>query len=296
MIRRVSLIICTRNRATQLRKCLASVSSLEAPSCEWELVVVDNGSTDTTAAVIDECARSAAFPVRYALEPAAGLSRARNRGIATATGDILLFTDDDCYPESGYLRAAVETLQQPQVDYFAGRVLLHDPTDAPTTIKTSTRANLIGPRSFFHPGMIHGANMGFHRRVTEKIGGFNEALGAGSSLSAGEDVEYLARASAAGFSGGYFPGPTVSHHHGRKPGELDSLNWGYNVGRGAYYASMMVHTDSGAQFLREWLGSITWRHPRKGLGEIWGGIKFWFVYRSARADGRSLIPRMDRKA
>jgi GT2 family glycosyltransferase len=295
LIKLVSLIICTRNRAEQLRTCLSRMLVLEAP-CEWELIVVDNGSSDATAAVVGEYAAGAPIPLRYLREPVAGLSRARNRGIAAARGDAILFTDDDCYPEADYLRAAVAVLGNPRVDYFGGRILLHDPTDAPMTIKTSTEVELIPPGTFVGAGVIHGANMGFLRQVITRIGGFNEGLGAGSQVNAGEDIEYIARASAAGFHGGYFPGPTVSHHHGRKSGELAALSWGYHLGRGAYYTSMILQTPSRGQFLSGWLASLSWRRPRRSAGELLGGLRFGLLYLAARASRRTLIPAIDGQA
>ena len=89
---RVSLIVCTRNRAAQLPEFLARVASLEAPPGGWELIVVDNGSTDATPHLLDRFARSAPFPVRCVHAPDPGLSRARNTGLAHARGDILAFT------------------------------------------------------------------------------------------------------------------------------------------------------------------------------------------------------------
>lgn len=285
----ISLIVCTRNRAAQLRNCLSSMLSLVAP-CEWELVIVDNGSTDATRTVVEDFAASVPFRVRYAQEPVAGLSRARNRGIATAAGDIILFTDDDCYPEPGYLQAAAQVLSQPRVDYFGGRVLLHDASDAAFTIKTSAEVEPIPARSFVPAGMVHGANLGFRRRVVDTIGGFNEGLGAGSSVNSGEDVEYVARASAAGFSGGYFPGPAVRHHHGRKPYDVRALAWGYHVGRGAYYTAMLLHSDNKGRYLAGWLAASSWKRPRKAAGELWGGLRYAQTCLAALAARRTLIP------
>jgi len=82
---KVSLIVCTRNRAARLPEFLARVAALEAPPGGWELIVVDNGSTDATPEVLDRFARSAPFPTRCVRAPDPGLSRARNTGLAEVT-------------------------------------------------------------------------------------------------------------------------------------------------------------------------------------------------------------------
>uniref|UniRef100_UPI00286E8B15 glycosyltransferase family 2 protein n=1 Tax=Sandarakinorhabdus sp. TaxID=1916663 RepID=UPI00286E8B15 len=94
----ISLIICTRNRAGPLGRCLAAVAGIVHDG-DWELVIVDNGSTDATAAVVADFAAQAGFRVVQVHQPVPGLSNARNAGVAAATGELILFTDDDCYVE-----------------------------------------------------------------------------------------------------------------------------------------------------------------------------------------------------
>jgi glycosyltransferase involved in cell wall biosynthesis len=92
----VSLIVCTRNRAARLADFVACVASLDAPPGGWELVLVDNASTDSTPLLLEQFAKSAPFSVQCVHAPLPGLSSARNAGLARARGDILAFTDDDC--------------------------------------------------------------------------------------------------------------------------------------------------------------------------------------------------------
>lgn len=286
----ISLVICTRNRAPSLRVCLESLRGINAP-CAWEAIVVDNGSTDSTRQVIEEFASVSQFPVRYVLEPRPGLSRARNRGVAVASGDPIVFTDDDCYPASDFLAAVASIFADENVDYFGGRVLLHDPDDFPVTIKTSTHREMAPPGSFVAAGLLHGANMGFRRRVFDELGGFNESLGAGSAVACGEDIEYAARASAHGFLGGYFPEPVVSHCHGRKRDDALELMRGYDVGRGAYYAAMILGTNCWRTYLREWVQSMSWKHRHSALREITGGARYAWSLLRARLRGDALVPR-----
>ncbi|MEO8315760.1 MAG: glycosyltransferase [Pseudomonadota bacterium] len=287
---RMSLIISTRNRASSLRDCLEWLLDAREP-CEWELVVVDNGSTDSTKSVVRRFAARTSFPVQYLYEDIPGLSRCRNKGLEAARGDIVLFIDDDCYAESGYLAAAFELLDSPGVDYFGGRVILHDPDDAPVTIKTETTSEYFAPGSFLRAGVVHGANMGFRRDVIEQIGGFNEGLGAGTPVAAGEDIEYIARASAAGFRGGYFPTPVVRHHHRRKKGQTAHLTRGYDIGRGAYYVSMILHGCNAMRYAKGWLQTVSWRTRRTYMGELRGAMQYIAAFGRARLEGKSLIPR-----
>ena len=287
-----SLIICTRNRGTHLQACLEYVRKLETPSGGWQLVIVDNGSTDSTPDLIRVFARSAACEVVPTYEALPGLARARNTGIAQASGDILAFTDDDCYVRPDFLVQVCAVFQESSVGYLGGRVILHDPTDAPVTIKDSLSAQHLSPHRFLPGGVIHGANMAVRRKVVQSIGGFDPLLGAGTPLQSGEDLEFLARACWAGWAGTYDPRPVVAHHHRRKPGaDVDSLLKGYDYGRGAYYLKRSVNPESRIIYLREWYWSIRAGMVRRDLGvprrELIGAAR----YLALRVRSREVIPR-----
>src|SRR4051794_36185516 len=98
----ISLIISTRDRRSSLTGCLDRVSQLDRPPDGWELVVVDNGSVDGTARWL-ESLRNARKGLIVVEEPEPGLARARNAGIAASSGEILAFTDDDCYVSPDFL-------------------------------------------------------------------------------------------------------------------------------------------------------------------------------------------------
>jgi glycosyltransferase involved in cell wall biosynthesis len=126
-----SVIVCTRNRADLLEGCLSSLLA-EWPSVEWEVVVVDNASTDETASVVARCREQAAGTrLEYLVEERLGLSHARNRGVATAKGDYLLFTDDDVLVQPGWVDALCAGFSRPEVTAVAGRVLPKWPTPPP---------------------------------------------------------------------------------------------------------------------------------------------------------------------
>ena len=111
---RLSLIVATYNRAEQLLTTLWSVAAQTAPAAEWECVVVDNNSTDDTAARFEEfLSAHPGLPLRRVSETRQGLSWARNRGIAETTGDIVAIIDDGAtvkrfFKESDHIRLQPE--------------------------------------------------------------------------------------------------------------------------------------------------------------------------------------------
>jgi glycosyltransferase involved in cell wall biosynthesis len=250
----VSLVICTRNRAAQLKDSLQYVACLK-PSCCWELVVVDNGSGDTTGAIIADYAANVPFSVRLLQEGIPGLGRARNTGWKAARGDVVAFTDDDCYVAPDYVDRVREAFSDAKVGFAGGRVDLFDPADYPITIRTSSQRELIEPRSFIPGGALHGANMMFRRRVLEAIDGFNQDLGAGTRFCC-EDVDAQARASFAGWWGLYTPDAIVSHHHRRTAKDVPALRRYYALGHGAYMAKFLFVSGARSTYLRNWYWSF----------------------------------------
>ena len=219
---------------------LSSLARLRADA-RWEVILVDNGSSDGTPGVLATFAASSGLDVRLVHEAKTGLSAARNAGWRRARGRLVAFTDDDCYPAADYVERIRECFSAGNPGYVGGRVLLFDPRDAPVTIQTLETRMEIAPRSFLRPGLIHGANMTIRRDALERSGGFDERLGAGTALYCAEDVDMLARVSALGYSGAYDPRPTVYHHHRRAGAEeVARLMTGYDIGRGAYYAKALT--------------------------------------------------------
>ena len=219
----ISLIICTRNRAAALGRCLDHVAALDHVGT-WELVLVDNGSTDGTAAVIGAFVAQAGFPAKAVTQPVKGLSNARNAGIAAAAGDILLFTDDDCYVAPDLLDACAAAFADP-ADRVRDRPG-HPVTTPPTLRSRSTnRPRRCGfrPGRFLPAGAVKGANLAFRRAaldgIMERGVAFDPLFGSGAHFPA-EDADAAQRAALAGWAGVYDPALRVAHHHGRKPGDL----------------------------------------------------------------------------
>lgn len=238
-----SVIVCTRNRCSALAQLLESLTQLVTPrELSWELVIVDNGSTDGTSVLLDAFADR--LPIHRVFEPRKGISRARNAGLRAARGAILAFTDDDCLPAPDWLSAIVrEFTRAPGLAGLGGRVELHDPRDFPITIRTSrTREALTS--AYQLPGLMVGCNMAFARWTVATVGEFDITLGAGTPVGSAEDTDYLYRALLLGLRIEYVPEVFVAHNHGRRQiEEIGQLKRNYARGRGALLAKYLLRAD-----------------------------------------------------
>ncbi|WP_264569093.1 glycosyltransferase family 2 protein [Rhodoferax antarcticus] len=274
----ISLVVCTRNRASALPACLAALNRMES-EVAYEIVIVDNGSTDHTADVIAEFASTAQARVVVVHEGKKGVSHAKNAGIQMAQGKIIAFTDDDCYPAPDYLNAIAECFSDQSIAYMGGKVLLFDPSDLPITIQPLNHEVALPAGCYLSPGLIHGANFAFRRRVFDLVGGFDTKLGPGTPLVS-EDIDMLQRASIAGFSGAYTPFAVVFHHHRRrtKQDEKDVLR-SYALGRGAYFLKGLSRRESRRIFfwpvLKRVGGHIAYLRFTEFFHELQGALIYW---------------------
>jgi glycosyltransferase involved in cell wall biosynthesis len=264
----LTLIVCTRNRAGYLPATLAAFASLDTTD-GVDIIIVDNGSTDDTPRLLDAFARQCPDRVRVVREERRGLANAQNAGLRVAQGDILAFTDDDCYPCPDYLQRIRECFLESPIDFLGGRVLLHDPEDAPITIQTSETRVELPPHSYIPAGLIHGAAFAFTREAMQKLQGFDPDTGSGSTLDSGNDINTLIRCSALGLRGAYDPRPVVYHHHRRKPGaDVEVLMRRYDVSRGAAFFLGLSHPATRAAY--------TWPLLRRVAGNVlkgrWGTL------------------------
>jgi glucosyl-dolichyl phosphate glucuronosyltransferase len=118
---RLTVAVCTRNRAALLARTLDSLAAADPPAAAWDLIVVDNGSQDGTARVLDE--QASRLPLRAVREPSVGLSHARNAAVAHATGDYLLWIDDDVRVDRGWLREYEAAIHcWPEAALFGGPI------------------------------------------------------------------------------------------------------------------------------------------------------------------------------
>lgn len=270
---KTSFVVCTRNRCRKLRVMLAKIEQITPPS-DWEMIVVNNGSTDDTEAVVKSFIRKTGLPLMLVNEPNPGSGRARNAGVQACSGEIVVCTDDDCYPAEDFLLRAAEIFQEEEVGFAGGRVLLYDPSDYPITIQERAEYARIRPGEFIPAGFIHGANMAFRRSAFESVNGFDVRLGAGTPFAA-EDVDIMARISAKGWVGIYDPAMLVYHHHGRKTvAEARALDKFYDIGRGAYFVRCLLNPSLRNVYARNWYWSMRNEPLRRTFREITGGAKY----------------------
>lgn len=282
-----SLLISTRNRAGSLRQCLDAIKKIDC-AFQWELIIIDNGSTDGTPAVLSNFAACSCLNVRYLREPRRGQARALNRGIAVASGKILIFTDDDCYVAPDFLQHMHDVMKARALDYAVGRVELFDPADAALTIKTDPEPYDIAPNTALKLGSVHGCNMAVRRTVIEKIGLFDTLLGVGAWLRSGADHDLLQRASLAGLSGGYVSGAIVYHAHGRRGSAVTRVMKRYDVGRGAILAKLFLRDPHVASQVLE-----SEHHPIRTIYWLFHS-DFWLAWRMSAGFVGYLIANMFR--
>ena len=178
----IAVVLCTYNRAHLLGDAIAAILAQEgAPS--YEVVVVDNNSTDETPRVLEAFAASGA--IRVLREPAQGVSYARNRGIAATSAAILAFTDDDVRVEPDWVRSiAAAFAAHPEADMVGGRVEPDWQAEPPAWLAQAGRAPLAlvdyGPDPFVvtpaRPACLIGANVAVRRRALERLHGFSARL------------------------------------------------------------------------------------------------------------------------
>lgn len=237
-----SIIVCTRNRSESLSRMLDALTKLDVPSLlSWEVIVIDNGSSDTTRQTIDSFSKS--LPLRNLIVPKPGLSLGRNAGIQAARGDYFLFTDDDCLVAPNWLAEGFRLLASDPMQIIGGKVELHNAEDLPLSVKTEPNREIFSTSTSIW-GFVHGANLITSRAVIDTIGHFDIQLGAGSANMAAEDTDFAYRCFKAGFRLVYEPSLVVSHHHGRQGMvALRSIMRSYARGMGAFAMKHFMKGD-----------------------------------------------------
>lgn len=267
---RISVVVSTCNRAGDLPQLFEALGRQTANAHgAWELVIVDNRSTDATAQTLRALAERATFPVTCVFEGRQGKSYGLNAGIEAARGDVIAFTDDDGVPAADWLeRLQAHFDVRAQAVCVGGRVELFDPADAPITIRTSREPAVVDMSSFaaFDIPVI-GCNMAIRRQVLRDLGPYDVNLGPGARAGTAEDVDMLYRLVSGGHRIEYDPAVLVLHNHGRRsPEQVARVRSAYLMGRGAFYCKHALAGDRQVMRWAYWeLRSLLGRWVRGGL-------------------------------
>lgn len=249
---KISVVTATRNRGNRLGKYFSAFERMRVPrGLDWELIVVNNASTDDTVGVTREYVARTFLPLKLATENRIGVSSARNTGISLANGDVVAIIDDDCYVEPDWLEATLSIFALPDIDLAGGPVLLHNPQDLPVSIRTATEIQAVTRMDeIFYS--VPGCNMAARREVYESIGGYDPNMGPGRGLAA-EDSDLLYRALCRGYRIWYRPEMRVQHAHGRRTlAQQKALERSYVIGRGGFYAKHLLGGDPQAMRALYW--------------------------------------------
>lgn len=258
----VTVSICTWNRAALLDGLLCALARVSVPAAtSWEVLVVDNASTDDTAQVIDR--HRASLPLRSVLEPVAGHSHARNRVVDCAAGDLILWLDADVLVDPGWLSAwSAAARAWPHASYFGGPV---EPwyMSAPPRWLVENLDLLSGSlailqlgddvRPFAEDETPFGANMAVRREAIRELR-FDPRLGlVGEKQIRGEEIELVDRLRARGATGVWVGNAPVKHLVPRQRMTARYV-WRYFVGYGRTAVRRGLHGLGDLHGVPDWMG------------------------------------------
>jgi len=220
---KLTVVVCTYNRSEILKYCLDSLAKQSIEKSLFEVIVVDNNSTDNTKEVVQEyCRNNNNF--RYVLEEEQGHSQARNRGWKEAEGEFVAYIDDDAYANEKWIESIIKCFLETNADIVGGKIspyYLENEKMLPEWIKNfhghgswgEKRRKIEYPENKF--GFSAG-NVAFRKAVFEEVGGFSTEFGiVNNKLVMGEDSELGLRLSRAQKSFWYEPESEVKHLVGK---------------------------------------------------------------------------------
>ncbi len=265
---RISVVVCSFNGARTIRDCFEGLARLEYP--DFEVIVVNDGSTDATAAIAEE------YGFRLISTKNEGLSSARNVGLEAATGEIVAYVDDDAYPDPHWLTYLASSFKK-SAHAGIGGPNIAPPGDGPiadcvANVPGGPVHVLLSDEEAEH---IPGCNMAFRKAALQAIGGFDPQF-----RVAGDDVDVCWRLQQQTWTLGFSPAAVVWHH--RRSSVRAFMGQQLNYGKAeALLERKWPEKYNGAGHLR-WAGrvyspgltkSLTWRRPRIYHG-VWGSAPF----------------------
>lgn len=287
----VSAVMCTRNRHASIEHAVTTVLANDHPS--FDMIVVDQSTDDSTGAILRPIAESdPRFTYLYTPEP--GLSRAYNTGIKNTTGEVLVFTDDDCVVPTDWITRIVEAFQsEADGDLLYGQVVPYEGEGSEGDVLTPQlvieHPTRMGKKDGFQVfGM--GANFAARRRLFEKVGYFDEVLGGGGPLKSSQDFDLAYRVYKGDAITLLRPEVTLRHDGRREKEDWPTLLKNYGVGDGGFYTKHVRCRDPYAAWLlvkklstlstKIAIKKVLGRTPEDGpyLRGIFTGIRASFAY------------------
>lgn len=212
-----TVILCTCNRSPALRLTLQSfLQVVTPPGFHWEVLIIDNHSTDETRFVCQSFLAEHPERFRYRYEPRPGKSYALNSGIRDARGELLAFTDDDVLVTPNYLQGILSTFTNYPADAAQGRIILDCDGELPNWMGRRQLEFMSwcdygdAVQDWTHRTM-YGTNMVVRTQAARAVGGFSLELGAGTVVGFAEDTEFSFRLRKAGYRFIYAPQILVRH-------------------------------------------------------------------------------------
>jgi glycosyltransferase involved in cell wall biosynthesis len=214
-----SVALCTHNQAGRLERTLGDLALLQPPQASWEFLIIDNGCRDGTPELLARHVWPEGWQVRVLREEKLGLSNARNRAIAEARGEYVIFMDDDETADPDWLCAFERLILDKNPDAFGGRIRVLFEDMRPVWLSDEllgflgelNRAGEIVPLTDTHTS-FYGGNFGIRKTVCDTVGGFDSMLGRkGTDNTGGEEVDFYRRLLSAGFKVWWTPDAVIHH-------------------------------------------------------------------------------------
>lgn len=250
----ISVVVCTYNRAQLLETVLKSLHEQALDPALYEIIVVDNNSSDHTRAVVESFSRRL-LNCRYCFEGTQGLSHARNRGWREGRGVYIAYTDDDCKPPPHWLVTARAIIDRYSPGVFGGPYYAYYNTSRPVWWKDGYRSHEHAEkaRALTANEYLSGGNVFFRRTLIETLGGFDPGLGmSGAKVAYGEETALLRRLRAISPDELIYYDPSLYVYH-LVPAEKMTMRWiarqRFAAGRYAYLA-FQGQDGPGARLLR----------------------------------------------
>lgn len=286
---KISVVICTWNRAESLKRTLDSIKSMYVPNdLKWELIIVDNNSTDNTKEIVEEYKMKSELNIVYVFEEKRGLANARNKGIKEARGEIISFMDDDIIVERNWLINILKAFEIYNPAVLGSRVLIKSELPLPKWFSKNVsdplgvfdRGNNIIIADNNYNGLIGiGANMSFKREVFNKVGFFRTDLGRkGNKLYMGEETELYWRIKNIGEKCMYYPFAVVYHCVDSKRMSKNYIRrWFFRLGEWNYFSDMIQQRNVNTSVF-----GIPIRRFKRLFRNLLG--LFWYALKNSKAE------------